>query len=146
MNIPHIRSTLQQALPRNEADIYIALLRLGLATVSMLAKETGMHRTNIYDILEKLKEKGLVGVVMQKNVKYYDATSPEKLLDYLDERKESIGEIIPELINLTKLPKQAAVVEVLKGIEGVKTALSYVPRECKDIVWFGAIKRLEETP
>ena len=46
-------------LLEGEVDFYLALLRLGPSLVSRIHKETGLHRTHIYDLLEKLKEKGL---------------------------------------------------------------------------------------
>ena len=44
-------------LSKGEVEIYLALLKLGASLVSKIAQETGLHRTNIYDTLEKLKEK-----------------------------------------------------------------------------------------
>ena len=44
-------------LSKQESAIYLVLLKLNLATVRDISKESGLHRTNIYDTLEKLKEK-----------------------------------------------------------------------------------------
>ena len=63
-----------------EIEIYLAVLRLGSTSVTALYKETAIHRTHIYDLLEKLKEKGLVSEFLQSGVKYFQATPPRKLL------------------------------------------------------------------
>ena len=121
----------EAGLNDREIEIYLALLRLGLVLVSTLSKETGLHRSNIYDTLEKLQDKGLVSHIVKNNIKYYKATSPERLLDYIDERKENIKKILPELINLTKLPREETKVEVFKGIEGIKTVLKQIIKDRK---------------
>ena len=46
-------------LSDSEANVYLTLLKLGEATVAEISQSSGLHRTNIYDSLEKLKEKGI---------------------------------------------------------------------------------------
>jgi len=137
-------SLLNAGLSPREADVYLVLLRLGSVPVSRIAKETGLHRTNIYDTLEKLKEKGLVSFVEMKGVKYFSAARPARLLEYLEERKESIEKIIPELIKISRLPKEETNVEIFKGKEGIKTVFNDVINTGKDVVWMGAEVKFEE--
>lgn len=136
---------LQQAgLSPREVDIYLVLLRLGAIPVSRIAKETGLHRTNIYDTLEKLREKGFVSFVVANNVKHFKAAEPSRLLDYIEERKESIEKIIPELVKISSLPKEETKVEVFKGKEGIKTVWNNAISIGKDIIWIGAEVKFEE--
>lgn len=121
-------------LSKGEIEVYLVLLRLGSSLVSRIAKETGLHRTNIYDTLEKLKEKGLVSFVIKENRRYFNAVHPDKLLDYLKERERAIEEILPELISYTKLSREEAIVELYKGKEGLKTVLKDILKEKKDYV------------
>ena len=58
---------------KGEIEIYLALLRLGKSTVTRLTKETGIHRTYIYDIAEKLRERGLVSQIIEQSKKYFQA-------------------------------------------------------------------------
>ena len=58
-----------------EADIYLALLTLGPSLVSKIVEKTGINRTNIYDRLKRLIDKGLVSYVIKNNRKHFDISS-----------------------------------------------------------------------
>lgn len=119
-------------LSKGEIRVYLALLKSGASVVSKIAQETGLHRTNIYDILEKLREKGLASYVIRENRKYYSGSDPDKLLDYIKEREEEVRSILPELKGFTALPRSESLVEIYKGKEGLKTVLRDILKEGKD--------------
>ena len=121
-------------LSKGEVEIFLTLLKLGSSLVSRIAQETGLHRTNIYDTLEKLKEKGLVAYVVKENRKYFSASDPNKLLDYIKEREKEIKSILPELRSYHTLPRSQSIVEVYKGKEGLKSVLKDILKEGKDYV------------
>ena len=73
-------------LSKSEADIYLALIKFGKSTTTALTKQTGIHRTYIYDILEKLKEKGLISQIREEGKQYFMASDPSRLKDYLNEK------------------------------------------------------------
>ncbi|MEK7452152.1 MAG: helix-turn-helix domain-containing protein, partial [Patescibacteria group bacterium] len=59
-----LRETLENLkLSEKEVDLFLALVRLGKSTVSVLARESGITRTHIYGIVEVLVKKGLVSEV-----------------------------------------------------------------------------------
>ncbi len=132
-------------LGKNEAEIYLALLSLGKSTVTSLTQHTGIHRTYIYDILEKLKEKGLVAYSVEKNKKYFIAAEPKKLKEYLLEKVEAVEVILPELNKIKNLPKEETLVESYKGLEGMKSLLNDVLKEKKDVVGFGIDEEIFQT-
>jgi len=121
-------------LSKGEIEIYLTLLKLGSSLVSKIAQETGLHRTNIYDTLEKLKEKGLVSYVISENRKYFSASNPEKLLDYIKEREKEVASVLPELESYMNFPRSKSIVEVFKGKEGLKSVLKDLLKERKDYV------------
>tara|TARA_Y100000296_G_scaffold84834_1_gene119224 strand:+ start:10164 stop:10352 length:189 start_codon:yes stop_codon:yes gene_type:complete len=45
---------------KNEISIYLDLIRIGKSFAGDISKRTEIHRSNTYDILEKLLEKGIV--------------------------------------------------------------------------------------
>jgi len=47
-------------LSQNEARIYETLVDLGEIGVAEIAQESGVNRRNVYDIMDRLQEKGLV--------------------------------------------------------------------------------------
>ena len=99
-------------LQDSEIKVYISLLKLKEATPSQITQYTGLHRSNIYDIIEKLKEKGLVSFVIKNNVKYFRASHPSKILDFIKEKEEKISTILPELINLSQEKEEDIKVEI----------------------------------
>ena len=124
-------------LSEGEIKVYLALLKLGSVPVSKIKEESNLHRTTIYDFLEKLLNKGLVNYVVKNNAKYYNATHPNKLLDFVKEKEENIKSILPALTKLMQLGKEELSVEVHKGVEGFKTHLNTVLKERKDLIGFG---------
>lgn len=133
-----IKKTLQEAgLSEGETKVYLALLKLGSTTVHNIKQETAIHRTTIYDFLEKLINKALVNYVVKNNVKHYKATHPNKLLDFIKEKEENIKEILPDLKELAELKKEEIKVETYLGREGLKTILNDMIRTKKDMCSFG---------
>lgn len=124
-------------LNEGETKIYLGLLKLGSSTVAKITKEVKIHRTNVYDFLQKLLTKGLVNYVIIGGVKHYKATHPNKLFDFVKEKENIINTILPDLTKLADFSKDELGVEVYEGIEGVKTLLKDVLREGKDHVIFG---------
>jgi len=120
-------------LTRNQAEVYLALLKLGSSTAQQIIKESGMHRSPVYDALEKLKEKGLAGSVTKDFKKYFQATSPKNLYSYLEEKKEELSEIMPELEILEGMKKEEINASVYKGKEGLKAVHYDMLKEGKGI-------------
>jgi len=91
-------------LSKNEAKIFITLLDIGPAAAGDIAEKSKVHRTNVYDAIERLVEKGLVSYITKENKKLFEAKDPENLIDYLKEKEAKIQQILPQL----KLSKQLA--------------------------------------
>ncbi|MDD4983923.1 MAG: helix-turn-helix domain-containing protein [Candidatus ainarchaeum sp.] len=122
-------------LTPKEAKVYTALLNLGDALVSEIANRTKINRSLLYSILETLEEKGIVTYIIKNNVRYYRAAEPNKILDHLKEKEKAFEEILPELINLYKPRFNKPIVEILEGLEGLKTIYNDVVRQKQE--WFG---------
>ena len=128
-----------------EIKIYTTLLRIGPSLVSKIHQETGLHRTHIYDLLEKLKEKGLVSTFIQSGKMQFQAAPPSKILSFLEEKKDKVKSILPELEQLTTLSKEETTVQLFKGKEGLKSVLQDVLKTGKDYCIMGNIKQFEQT-
>lgn len=130
-------------LTEAESLIYLAVLKLGACTVKEIAKECGFHRTNIYDILEQLKEKGLVSYFKEGNSYRYKATNPQNLYAFLNEKKELLDTIFPHILELHKQASEFIEVEVYKGEEGMKASWRDM-LNVKEIYGFGLKGQLRE--
>ncbi len=108
-------------LTRNEIKIYIALLKLGASATGKIIENTGLHRAIVYDTLDKLMQKGIVSFVIQNNRKVFKAYDPKRLNEYLEEKKQKLNIIIPELSQIYQIPKFETATNIYEGKEGIKT-------------------------
>jgi sugar-specific transcriptional regulator TrmB len=125
-------------LTRNESIVYLSLLKLGSTSAQNLVKESELHRSRVYDALESLQRKGLAGFVVKDFKKYFQAVEPEKLFGYIEEQKEVLKEIMPELKDIKGMKKEEISAAVYKGKEGLKAIHSEMLKEGKDIRVLGA--------
>ena len=92
-------------LENKEIKIYLALLGEPESTATKISKHTSIDRTFIYELLNKLIEKGLASYVIKNNIKYFSAVDPGVLLKNLEEKREQLKNILPELKAKQKLIK-----------------------------------------
>jgi predicted transcriptional regulator len=107
-------------LTEKEANLYVSLIESGPATVSVISRNTGMHRPIIYKILPGLQEKGLVTVSSKGKLKYYVAESPERLDNLLIQTKKAVENIIPELKSVFQAQNSKPIVKFLERERGIR--------------------------
>jgi len=120
-------------LTQNESNVYLALVELGSSSATQIIQKTGLHRAVVYDLLERLIEKGLVGHIIQGRKKFFEATNPKRLLEILKEKEEKLETILPKLLELSKF-KSKLDVKIYKGKEGIKTVFEDIIRN-KPTLW-----------
>ena len=113
------------------------MLSLGEATATKLAERTGLDRTLMYQLTNKLIVRGLVSYVVRNNVRYFSAADPETFLKELHEKEEKFKRILPELKERQRNIKPETKVEVYRGKEGINTIYRMVLREKKPYYLFG---------
>jgi len=101
---------------KNEAKAYLALLELGSATAGQVAEKSKVHRTNIYDALERMLERGVVSYTMVANVKYFQATPPQNLFRLLEEKREQLKNVLPELLLKIQLSEKKSEAHIFEGV------------------------------
>ena len=107
-------------LNEKEAKIYTSLLELGETNVQRISKKSKIKRTTIYNVLETLKEKGLISIIIKKKRKYYVATDPRELEYKLEEQKNTLKNLIPELLSITNLIDKKPKIKYFEGEGGIK--------------------------
>src|SRR3989344_5083640 len=114
-------------LTDGEIRVYLSLLELGSSTTWNITKKSKISGSKAYEVLERLSQKGLISQITKNNVKYFEASSPEKIINYLEEKenqieseKTEIRKKIPELI-LKQKNAEKSEVKVFTGFEGIKT-------------------------
>jgi len=141
MNIDALRKI---GLTENEIKIYLDLLTSGSSTAYEIGKRAGIYRVHVYDKLEQLMDKGLVTHIYRGSKKYFQATDPTKIKQYLEDKKrelesqeEAVISILPELEAMANLPKEDTFVEVFKGNEGLKYLLKDILKTEKEVLITG---------
>jgi sugar-specific transcriptional regulator TrmB len=122
----------------NEIKVYLALNDNGSNKAGRIARTAQIDRSSCYNSLKMLIEKGLVSYVCIGKVKWFQATGPKRLLDYLKEQAEDVQKILPELQARHKASKIEGQVRLFKGIKGVKTIFLDIARTGKDNFVFGS--------
>ncbi|MCC7574094.1 ArsR family transcriptional regulator [Candidatus Woesearchaeota archaeon] len=103
-------------MTNNETKTYLSLLELGSTTVTNISEKTKLHRTNVYDTLKKLTNKGIVSYMKQDNITFYEASDPNILIRIIKEKEENLKKIIPQLILTKKLAENTSEITLIKGI------------------------------
>jgi sugar-specific transcriptional regulator TrmB len=134
----------QLGLTSAESKIYYAVLKIGRSTVKDIAKQSGFHRTNIYDILEQLIEKGLVVFSKEGPALHYEVVDIHNLYELIDEKKKYLDSIFSDLEKIQKSNPDETSVVTYKGFEGMKSAFRDMMREKKAIYGFGLKGQLRE--
>lgn len=131
-------------LSNGEITVYAALLNLGRAPINEIHEKTGIERRNIYDILNKLIERGLTTYVKENKKRLFQISHPNKIIGYIEEKKheldktkEEIDKELQVLIEKFNFKKPKINAEIYRGTEGVKSVweemLNY-----QEIYWIGS--------
>jgi len=78
-------------LTEGECQVYEALVHLGTSSTGKIVKRANIGSSKVYEVLQRLHNKGLVSHVVKNGVKYFEATPPERLIDFLDEKKRRVN-------------------------------------------------------
>lgn len=128
-------------LTKNEIAVYKTLLQIGSTTAGPLTRKSGIHRSRVYESLNRLIDKGLVSYKIKANRKYFQAQNPETLIDFIEEKKQKVESIIPELKSLQKEKVEKQEANVFEGYKGLKSVFENALHQCKkgdEILVFGA--------
>lgn len=128
----------QAGLTKNQAIIYVTLLKLGETSAQQIIRESKLHRSRVYDSLDALENQGIVSSVTKDFKKYFQAISPEKLVDFIDEKKEALKRAIPELMQLKGTKKEKVNASLYAGPTGLKAIHLEMLKEGKNIYVMGA--------
>lgn len=113
-------------LSDNEAKVYMAMLELGLATVLEISAKAGVNRPTTYVQIESLKRRGLVSTQTKGKKQLFIAESPDQLefviekeRQAIEQKKEELKAILPELTSLFNLAGEKPQVRFFEGKEGI---------------------------
>lgn len=117
-------------LTKGEIKVYLTLLKIGETTTGKIIEEAQISSGKIYEILDKLIKKGLASYIIKEKTKYFIASSPNRILDYLYEKEnklkkqeENLKKELPKLLVIEKEVKKEYETRLFLGFRGFQTAI-----------------------
>lgn len=141
-------------LTKSEVKVYLSLLELGSSATGKVVDKSGVSSSKIYEILERLMQKGLVSYIVKSGIKFFEAAPPERIMDYmkekeqyLDKQKDALKKILPELELKRMLSKYTTEATIYKGLKGGETAFQQLLSSMtKKDEWIGFVISFTNQP
>lgn len=108
---------------KKESAVYLAITKLQHANANQVAKEAGVERTTVYDILEDLTKRGVVTKSIVGKRQTYIAEPPERLQDILHRQQSALATALPAFHALQGKNARKPAVRFYTTIENIKDAL-----------------------
>lgn len=115
-------------LTPRESSVYLALLELGPAITTRIARKAKINRTTCYDILESLLQKRFVSQVTETKTQKFIAENPNRIVSFIEqnitrEKKKLNGalDLLPQLLSIYNTD-QKPTVRFYSGVDEIKTA------------------------
>jgi sugar-specific transcriptional regulator TrmB len=134
-------------LSDGQVAVYTSVLELGISTLNKIQEKTGIERRNIYDILNKLIEKGLIAYTITNGKRTYQCTHPNKIREEIKKKKEALKKLdgqIPQIKGLFDLSRPDIGAEIYRGNEAIKAFMNE-SLEYKEIYFIGGNSGIEQT-
>jgi len=135
-------------LSDGEIKVYLALARLGESSTGNITKESHVSKSKVYDILDRLIDKGFVGYIIKNRVKHFLANDPQNILEYVQKKEKKLAEtkakvqqILPQLALQHRTHVSTQFAEVTEGFQGLKSIREELMRTLKQgdaLLVFGA--------
>ena len=126
-----------------QAQVYVAALELGEATMQALARKSAVNRSTIYTFIDELKERGYILETRKNKRKVYSAIHPERLVEMQKSRVTELQNAVPELLAIYNKSGAKPRVTFYEGLQGVEDVYSDMLREKKEIVAYEDLEDLK---
>lgn len=125
---------------KNEAKVYLDLLKNKPSTSLELSKRTGIHRSNTYDSIRNLIGKGFASEIIGEKRKEFKALPPEKIKHHFEQKVRELDQILPSLNNFSKESTSKSSFVIIDGISSIREKISDLLNLDKDINIYGLSK------
>lgn len=115
--------TLKQiGLEEKEAKIYLACLELGETGIKDIASKSGIKRTTIYEIIDKMVLSGYLQTTFKGKRKRFLAIEPQELKALMQKRASLLDEVMPQLMSLDNVSDNKPKVWFYQGKDAIMQA------------------------
>ena len=123
-------------IPKMQTTIYLDLLKNKESTATQVSKRTKMHRANVYDTLNKLKERNLVYLSSKEGKQVFAALSTDLIINEEKDKLENL-KIAMNYIKTTYVSGQTPKVYTFEGLNVVKSILFSLLEKKSDVWIYG---------
>ena len=127
-----------------EAQIYLAALELGEASMQDLSRKSGVKRTSIYNFIDKLIERQIIIETKKRKRSMYSAVSPDQLWEVGRTRLHELEKLLPELRAIHNQSMRKPRVTFYEGIDGIKEVYADTLQEKQPIVGWSDFQHMAE--
>ena len=99
----------------------MAALELGKSRASDIGKKAELNRITAYEILKRLRQKGLITTATYNNVQTFQAIAPQLLIQKMEQRVTLAKDALPQLSLLCAQSKTRPKIQYFEGTEGLRT-------------------------
>ncbi|MDP7181218.1 MAG: helix-turn-helix domain-containing protein [Candidatus Woesearchaeota archaeon] len=103
-----------------EIKVFLTLLEVGSSSAGPVVGKSGLHNAVVHRALHSLADKGLVTYVLEGKTRRYASVAPNHLLAFIDEKKEKLKALLPELDKRRSLATARPQGTVFQGARGVR--------------------------
>ncbi len=132
-------------LNQKQAKTYLACLELGPSSVLRISQKAVLPRSTTYEVLNSLRQQGLVSTFRKKNIKYFTAEEPQKIINKIKNKTKLLIEALPQLEAAQYKAKNQPVVRFYQGKQEIKNILEKTLQEAREIVAFTSVDDIFST-
>ncbi len=111
-------------LTKGETKVYSAILHIGSSSINNIHEKTGLERRTIYDIINKLIEKGFITYTIERGKRTYQCAPLTRLKEEIKDKEKELKDIeklFPYMEGIYNSSKPKINIEVFRGKEGIKS-------------------------
>ncbi len=132
---------------KNETDVYLASLELGLSSAQDIAKKANIKRTTTYSVLDYLVQRGILAKTKVKGKTRFLVEPPEKLHSIITNLQEQFTKLLPELEAIYNVKPTKPKITFYEGREAIQNVYDDTLREKPDeILEWNTNKYFERFP
>lgn len=148
----HLNNYLEEiGLSEKEIKVYLTTLELGESHIFPIARKAGIPRTSVSYILEKLKDRGLITILMKNSRHLYIPVAPSKIATLLKNKRSKLDEQInifeislPDLNRIYSSKPFSTKVRFFHGRDEVRKMYDeMLTYPITEIVYFGEANKME---
>lgn len=113
---------------KSEIKVYTSLLELGLSKKKEIVSKSKIASSKVYEVLDKLKQKGLVTEIIINKIKHFKPANPNSILDHiknlkedLNSKEQKIKQELQRFENLVSKSKKETNAEIFFGWKGLNS-------------------------